>query len=83
MRHFIDSEGEHRSWRPPDSLGATAADNALKLEQQTERAGQIYVLAEVVTAVHRCADTMEQTNRELASLCDLVRSWLPPPKKGE
>jgi hypothetical protein len=82
VKHYTDTPGEPRTWRPPDSLAATAADSALQLEQQTERAGQISILAEVVLATHRCAETMEQTNRELASLCDLVSSWLAPPKKG-
>ena len=82
VKHYTQTPGETPVWRPPDSLGATAADQALQLEAQTERAGQITILAELVIAVHRAAETMQQTNRELKSLCNLVSSWLPPPNKG-
>ena len=82
MKHYTETPGKPRLWRPPDSLGASAADQALQLEAQTERAGQITILAELVIAVHRAAETMDQTNLELKSLCELVQSYLTPAKMG-
>jgi len=51
-------------------------------EEKSQNAGLIRAQCELLLATHRCAQALEQTNRELNDLCRLVRSWLQPPRQG-
>lgn len=62
----------------PESSQAHA--KATIAEKSSQNAGLIYIQAELLTAAHRCAEAMEQSNRTLTSLCELAKSWLTKTK---
>lgn len=52
-------------WRPPILIATIALSNAKGKEQNSERAGQLYLLAEIITALHRQAEAMEAVSKTL------------------
>jgi len=76
MKHFTQEPGPQPLWRKPESIAAAAADKALQLEAGSERSGQITILAELVLAIHRCADSLELTNDHLSGISELLESHL-------
>ncbi len=75
---------ELTAWQDPRIIGATASQTAQIVDENKphHEAGVTEALCCIVTAVHRAAEAMEQTNRDLAELCDFVREFLPPADKG-
>lgn len=49
-----------RLYRHPQRIGDIAMAEAMIRESHTERAGQIYMLAEILTALHRQAEAYEK-----------------------
>jgi HD-like signal output (HDOD) protein len=50
-----------RPWRDPQRIADIAQCEASLRESHTERAGLIYMLAEILTALHRQAEAQERT----------------------
>lgn len=69
-----DKEGQ---WRPPDIIGTRATIEADSREAQSERSGQIYILGEILTALHRQAEVSEAIESALRTLNNHIASWLP------
>ena len=53
-------------WRPPETIGYKALDIARELELNDPRQGQLYMLAEIVTALHRQAEALESIDQRLS-----------------
>jgi predicted ATPase len=71
-----------RPWRDPQRIADIAQCEANLRESRTERAGMIYMLAEILTALHRQADALESIDQRCAALAGHVASRLPSPPKG-
>lgn len=48
-----------RPFRDAHTIGDIAVVEAQRREQQCERSGQLYMLAEILTALHRQAEVLE------------------------
>jgi hypothetical protein len=57
-----------RPWRDPQRIADIAQCEASLRESHTERAGVIYMLAEILTALHRQAEALEAQNNLLDQL---------------
>jgi hypothetical protein len=66
----MHNPGQHSAsdgnWRPPDLIASLAHGNATAREEHSQNAGIVYMLAELLTALHRQAEALEQ-------LCDCQR----------
>jgi predicted ATPase len=51
-----------RPWRDSQRIGDIAQCEAALRESHTERAGMVYMLAEILTALHRQAEALELQN---------------------
>lgn len=68
-----------RPWRDSQRIGDIAQCEAALRESHTERAGMIYMLAEILTALHRQAEATEHIATTLGQLDAHVKTWLPSP----
>lgn len=63
----MHNPGQHAAsdgnWRSADLIASLANAKAQTLEADTERAGTIYMLAEILTALHRQAEALEARNQ--------------------
>ena len=64
-------------YRNPQRIADIAQCEASLREAHTERAGLIYMLAEILTALHRHAEGLDTQNKLLDELTGHVKSWLP------
>lgn len=82
----MSSPGSHHAgdgvYRPPELIASIAFQHAYEREQRMEREGQLYMLAEILSALHRQAEAIDALTVQLARLTDHVQSWLPAPTKG-
>ena len=63
-----------RPWRDPQRIGDIAQCEAGLRESHTERAGIIYMLAEILTALHRQAEALESIHADLDSIDNAMPS---------
>ena len=59
MKHYADAIGEPRLFRDAHIIGDIAIVEAQRREEAFERSGTIYMLGEILTALHRQAEAME------------------------
>jgi hypothetical protein len=59
-------------YRHPVQMGALALAEARHLGPDAERAGQLYLLTMIFTALHRQAEALEHIAKDLASLATLA-----------
>lgn len=63
-----------RPWRDSQRIGDIAQAEANLRESHTERAGVIYMLAEILTALHRQAEALESIHADLDSIDNAMPS---------
>lgn len=63
-----------RPWRDSQRIGNIAQCEAALRESHTERAGMIYMLAEILTALHRQAEALESIHADLDSIDNAMPS---------
>jgi len=80
----MSSPGNHHAgdgvYRPPELIASIAFQHSFEREQRCEREGVLYMMAEMLSALHRLAETIDNHTQQLARLTDHVQSWIPSPK---
>lgn len=65
----MSNPGQHAAsdsnWRPPDLIANLAHGNAATREEHSQNAGIVYMLAEILTALHRQAEALEAIQGQL------------------
>lgn len=54
-----------KPWRDSQRIGDIALAEAYLRESRTQRAGMIYILGEILTALHRQAEALHELNTNL------------------
>lgn len=72
-----------RPYRDAQTIADIAIVEAQRREENLERGGQLYMLGEILTALHRKAETLELIASTLNQLNDHTQSRLPPPQHAQ
>lgn len=68
----MSNPGHHHAgdgaYRPPELIASIALTTARQYEQQIERDGQLYLMAELLAALHRQAEALETIHCHLSDL---------------
>jgi hypothetical protein len=75
----ITKEGK---FRPPELIASLAFSQAITREERCEREGQLYIMAEILIALHRQAEALEQVRDWLDEIHSELRTHNPDLKKG-